>query len=399
MKVYTLLPILLTWVVIHVSVAQPTASSFIKVDQFGYFPTSKKVAVISNPKQGFNADQSFSPGVGPGRYQVRKWSNNQEVFRGTLTAWNNQATHAQSGDQGWRFDFSDVTEPGSYYIYDSKTNVRSDRFVISYSVYDEVLKQAVRMFYYQRMNFAKEKAYAGAWTDGAAFEGQNQDRAATDVNDKGNPATARDLHGGWFDAGDLNKYTTFTFNPLTQMLEAYRLHPEVFKDNYTIPESGNGVADLLDEVKYELDWLTRMQDATATGGLMLKVGTATYDDVSPPSQDTQARYYVGECTSATITGAAVFALGGLVYRSLSQSELASYGNDLVARAEQAWERARVTTQNYTVFETECDSQEIRAGDADRKEQAQKNYLVTAAVYLYEATGKAVYRSYVERQYE
>ena len=398
MKTCILLVSLLAWAMSDGSAVPPATSPFIKVDQFGYFPTSKKVAVITNPKQGFNANESFSPGVGPGRYQVRRWGSDREVFRGTLKPWNSGRTHAQSGDQGWWFDFSAVTEPGSYYIYDSKTNASSGRFEINKNVYDNVLKQAVRMFYYQRVNYAKQAPYAGKWTDGAAFDGPNQDRAARDVNDKGNPATARDLRGGWFDAGDLNKYTTFTFEPLTQMLEAYRMHPTVFEDNYNIPESGNGVADLLDEVKYEVDWLKRMQDATGTNGLMLKVGVVTYNDVSPPSQDPQARYYVGECTSATITGAAVFALGGLVYRSLPQPALVNYGNDLIARAERAWSRARKTTNEYTVFEGECDSQEIRAGDADKKAQEQKDQLLTAAVYLYEATGRAEYRTYVESRY-
>ncbi len=398
MKTCILLLSLLTWTMIDASAVPPAASPFIKVDQFGYFPSSQKVAVISNPKQGYNANQSFSPATGANRYQVRRWSNDAVVFRGTLTAWNQRETHAQSGDQGWWFDFSDLTEPGSYYVYDMRNKVSSGRFEINENVYDDVLRQAVRMFYYQRVNFAKEAPYAGKWTDEAAFDGPNQDKFATSVDAKGDASTVRDLRGGWFDAGDLNKYTTFTFETLSLMLEAYRKHPAVFKDNYNIPESGNGVADLLDEVKYELDWLKRMQDATGTNGLMLKVGVVTYNDVSPPSQDAQARYYVGECTSATIAGAATFALGGLVYRSLPQSALSDYGNDLVARAERAWVRARETTEQYTRFETECDSQEIRAGDADQSVQNQKNQLLTAAVYLYEATGQAEYRAYVESNY-
>ncbi len=380
------------------SAAPPATSPFIKVDQFGYLSASKKVAIISNPQGGFNAAQSFSPGTGTNQYQVRRWSNNVAVLIGSLQQWNNGQIHAQSGDQGWWFDFSDVTTPGSYYIYDTKNQVGSYRFEIGTKVYDKVLKQAVRMFYYQRVNYAKRATHAGKWADGAAFDGPNQDRAARSVNDKGNPNTARDLHGGWFDAGDLNKYTTLAFDPVLQMLEAYRLNPTVFKDNYNIPESGNGVPDLLDEVKYEIDWLTRMQDATGTNGLMLKVGVIDHNDVSPPSQDARPRYYVGECTSATIAGAGALALGGLVYRALPQPGLAAYGNNLVARAELAWERARVATQNYTVFQTECDSQEIKAGDADRSAQRQKNNLATAAVYLYEATGKPTYRTYVENHY-
>lgn len=151
------------------------------------------------------------------------------VFTGAPQLWNEGKTHAQSGDQGWWFDFSAVTDPGSYYVYDLRNQVGSARFDISTNMYDEVLEQAVRMFYYQRVNYAKQAPYAGAWTDEASFEGPNQDRAARNVNDKDNPQSARDLHGGWYDAGDLNKYTTFTLSPVVQMLEAYRRNPNVFK--------------------------------------------------------------------------------------------------------------------------------------------------------------------------
>ena len=105
------------------------------------------------------------------------------------------------------------------------------------------------------------------FTDTAAFEGKNQDRYATSRWAKGDAATARDLSGGWMDAGDTNKYTTFAQSAVLQLLDAYRLNPGVFSDNFGIPESGNGLPDVLDEVKWELEFLKRMQNATGTGGL------------------------------------------------------------------------------------------------------------------------------------
>lgn len=62
MKTYTFLLIVLITTIGPLPAAPPTTSPFIRVDQFGYFPASTKVAVIANPQQGFNADQSFSPG-------------------------------------------------------------------------------------------------------------------------------------------------------------------------------------------------------------------------------------------------------------------------------------------------------------------------------------------------
>jgi endoglucanase len=371
----------------------------IKIDQFGYLPSSRKFAVIVDPQTGYNAAESFSPGTGTNQYQVRNWFSNTVVYSGTLVAWNSGATHIQSGDRGWRFDFSPVTTTGSYYIYDVANNVGSYRFEINNSVYTQVLKQAARMFFYQRVNFSKQPPYVDSkWADAAAFSGTNQDYAARSRWDKTNAATARDLHGGWFDAGDCNKYVTFTLSPLCNLLETYRSYPTYFADNYNIPESGNGIPDILDEVKWELDWLTRMQDGTGTNGLFLKVGADNYNGSSPPSSDHNPRYYVPECTSATLTGAAVFALGAIVYKSLGIAAMTDYGNNLQARAINAWNRAKVTTSNFTSFQTTCDDQNIVSGDADADIDSQKDLVVIAAAYLFEATGTAEYRTTFDAQY-
>jgi hypothetical protein len=47
------------------------------------------------------------------------------------------------------------------------------------------------------------------------------------------------MRGGWFDAGDTNKYVTFAEDPVHQLLHAYSQNPDVWTDNFNIPESGN----------------------------------------------------------------------------------------------------------------------------------------------------------------
>jgi choice-of-anchor B domain-containing protein len=371
--------------------------SFIKVDQYGYLPNARKVAVISDPINGYNALESFAPSTGSGQYQVRRASDNVAVFTGTLAAWNGGTTHTQSGDRGWTFDFSSVTTPGTYYIYDVGKAHSSYRFDIGNDVYDNVLKQAMRTYFYQRINFAKQVPEAEAkWADGACFGGPNQDFAARSRWDKTNPATARNVSGGWMDAGDYNKYTTFAQSAVIQLAEAYRTNPQIFKDNYNIPESGNGTPDILDELKYELDFLKRMQDATGTNGFFLKVGADNYNDVTPPSTDTRPRYYLPECTSATLAGCAMFAAAGQTMRLHSTTQ--SYGNDLINRAVLAWNRAKITTSNFTTFETACDDGDIKSGDADNTAAEQLESAFVAAVYLYEATGTAEFKTFIDNNY-
>ena len=371
---------------------------YLKVDQFGYQPGMRKVAVIADPQAGFNAAEAFSPGIGAGQYQVRRWADDAVVHTGTLVPWKAGATHAQSGDRGWHYDFSTLATAGSYYIWDTVNQVGSGRFEIGTGVYADVLRHAVRTYFYQRLNFAKVAPYADPrWSDVAAYERANQDRAATSRWAKGSAATARDLHGGWMDAGDTNKYTTFAQDAVLQLLDAYRLNPAVFGDNFGIPESGNGVPDLLDEVKWELAFLRRMQDATGTNGLFLKVGVDTYDNaVTPPSADTRPRYYLPECSSATLAGSAMFASASVVYRGLASQ--ATYAADLLTRAEAAWARAKAVTAGFTTFQTQCDDGDIKSGDADLDEEGQRTSALLAAISLYEATGKAEYRTFVEAQH-
>lgn len=331
--------------------AVPSATvPWIKVDQFGYQPAMQKVAVVVDPQAGFNAAEAFAPGTGSGQYQIRRWADDVVVHTGTLQPWKSGATHAQSGDRGWHYDFSALTAAGAYYIWDSARQVGSGRFEIGSAVYAPVLRHAVRMFYHQRLNHAKVAPYVDArWADAAAYERPGQDRSATSRWAKGQAATARDLSGGWMDAGDTNKYVTFAQSAVLQLLDAYRMSPAVFRDDFGIPESGNGLPDLLDELKWELDFLRRMQDASGTHGLFLKVGVDNYTDISPPSADARPRYYLPECTSATLAGAAMFGAAHVVYRGFASQ--AAGAADLLARAEAAWARAKLTTSGFTVFQT------------------------------------------------
>lgn len=398
-KIFCLVALMLSFSLFTYALPPDVVSNHIKIDQFGYLPNSKKIAVIADPQTGYNAAESFSPGTGANQYQLRRWTDDAVIFTGTLVSWKSGTTHTQSGDRGWWFDFSSVTTAGSYYVFDVVNNVGSHRFDIGNNVYSELLKQAARMYFYQRVNFPKQSPYTDPkWTDGASFEGANQDRAARSRWDKGNAATARDVHGGWFDAGDYNKYTTFAMGPVCNLLETYRMHPLYFSDNYNIPESGNGMADILDELKWEIDWLIRMQEATGTNGLFLKVGTDNFNSASPPSNDANPRYYVPECTSSTLSGAAVFALASIVYKSLNIPSMTTYGNDLQTRAINAWNRAKVTTSNFNTFETSCDDQDIKAGDADQDADGQREMVVTAATYLFEATGSTEYRNAFDSLY-
>src|ERR1700751_4969307 len=105
MKTKSLLSFLLLLSPLFAMAIPPAIDNHIKVDQFGYRCNDQKIAVISNPQTGFNSGSPFSPSTATNQYEIRNWSTNATVYTGTLTAWNGGATHAQSGDKVWWFDF------------------------------------------------------------------------------------------------------------------------------------------------------------------------------------------------------------------------------------------------------------------------------------------------------
>ncbi|MEE9414135.1 MAG: glycoside hydrolase family 9 protein [Acidimicrobiales bacterium] len=356
----------------------------IHIDQFGYLPGSPKVAVISDPQVGFNSDDSFTPSA---RYEVLNWETGQSVYAGEPVEWNGGAVHQQSGDRGWWFEFTNVRDSGSYVVVDIDRGVRSHRFEIGADVYDDVLDQALRMFWFNRANAAHLEEFAGPWHDGPSFVGRRQDTEARSVHDRRNPATERDLSGGWFDAGDANKYVTFASQPVHQLLTAFERYPEVFDDAVGIPESGNGIPDVLDEVKWEIDWLAKMQ--SRDGGVLIKMGEVKAPADGPPSEVTVARFYEQECSSSTIAAAGMFAHAALVFRDVP--ELADEAAALQRRSLRAW---RWFKRNP--IRSDCDSQKVLFGDADWTVEQQLGEASTTAVYLHALTGKKRFRRAVRR---
>ncbi len=355
----------------------------IKTDQFGYRPNDTKVAIIAQPKVGFNAPSTYTPGT---TFKVRRWDNNVEVFSGTITSWKNGITHTQSGDKVWWFDFSSLTTVGEYYVEDVQNSLSSNKFIIHNDVYTTLLRAATHALFYQRCGTAITTAHGGTWTHSACHMATNQDLTCRDVENQGNAATAKDLSGGWHDAGDYNKYVNYAYTPIHNLLFAYQENPSVFTDDWGIPESKNGIPDLLDEVKYELDWLIKMQQAD--GSVLNKVSVTDFATASPPNNDVAKRFYGKASTSATLTVASVFAHAALVFKTINPT----YSATLLTKAQNAWNWAlanpSVIYQN-TGFQSS--SPEVTIYDI----LACK---IGASAMLFAATNQATYKTFFESNY-
>ncbi len=358
--------------------------------------------MIRNPQQGHGA-VPFTPGPS---YSLVDARSGTTLLQGSPIAWNGGATDASSGDKAWWFDFSSVTAAGTYFVLDESRQVRSDVFQIADHVYDDVLTQVMRMFYYQRDGIAKDAKHAGrGWADAMAHP---QDAWCRQYDAPKGSAT-RDLHGGWFDAGDQNKYTNWGATDAIELLRAYRENPRVFDDNSNIPESGNGVPDLLDEAKWEVDWIARMQ---VDDGSVLSIvahptkGKAGALDQSPPSIDDGPCLFGPATTSASLSAAAVFAYAAMVFApsSAGGGPYPGYATGLRDRAKRAWAWAAshpsVTFCNQPPEKNvTCESQVSLAGsnqEIDGEERLEKK--LEAAVFLFELTGDDEYRVFFDSNY-
>lgn len=367
-------------------------SDHIRIDQFGYRPAATKTAVIRYPKVGFDAvDTEFVPGF---VYSVVNAETREVVYSGEIVSFANGEVDESSGDIVWWFDFSELSHPGRYYIWDETNNIRSHYFSIAEDVYNDLLRHAVRMFYYQRVGCEKSVQHAGAdWADGASHLGPLQDSECRLYSAKDDPSTSRDLRGGWFDAGDFNKYTIWTANYIESLLLAYIENPQVFTDDYNIPESGNGIPDLLDEVKWGMDWVLRMQEED---GSVLCI--QSLDHASPPSSAIGQSVYGPATTMASYSAAKAFILGYKVFGDIGMSD---YADTLKSAAISAW---RWAENNPDVLFKNNDSESGTKGVGAGQQEISEDYdrlmvKMLAAMYMFEYIGDDEYKTALESEYE
>jgi endoglucanase len=376
-----------------------TDIALIRVDQFGYYEDQIKIAVLADPQLGVNSADSYNPSD---NIKLIDAFNDQVVLDLSKTIVDGGNTDALSGDKLWQIDFSSFNTPGTYYIHDLDENVRSHDFVIGENnKYDNLLRAALKQLYYQRCGHAK---VSDEWTDVACHEDAGQD---TDCKDYHGILSNRDLSGGWHDAGDYGKYVGFAYPAVNDLLSAYLMNPTFWDTlDVGIPESNNGSPDILDEVKWELDWLLKMQvsgegNQALDGGMLHIVGMSTDEDSywskhvgKPASQDKSVRWFLGVAGQSTCSGMSMLAYGAYTF---NKAGMTSDANAYLAAAESAW---TWTEQNPSDLNSNFEGYPANQMDSYF---FQKNILYgdvnialyEAACYLHLLTGNSKYLTYIQ----
>ncbi len=226
----------------------------------------------------------------------------------------------------------------------------------------------MRYYYYQRANTVITAEHGGTFV--------SRDMSKNDFCASLSSERARilDVSGGWYDAGDIGKYVCPGATASNTLLWTYKLFPEKFFDGQqNIPESGNGIPDILDEIKWELDFILKMQDEDS-GGFYIKVKSKSENDGD--GDRTVWNGSENKClTNATADSSAVLAFASTVFREFDPD----YADKLIAAAEKGWQYIE---NNPWVYAKTTYSGEENTSSTFR-----------ASACLYYSTGNKIYEKY------
>jgi len=297
LKAYLLVPIILSSTLV---VAQQQSTQ-VKLNQLGFYPKSHKLAI--------------TPSNDATTYHLREEKNGNIVYQGNLE---NGGFYNLSGETVKVANFSEFTRQGAY-ILGVDGGGESFPFNIGNHQFISLNAALIKAMYFNRASTALGQEYAEKWSRSAGHPDTLviiHGSAASTSRPNGSNISSP---GGWYDAGDFNKYVVPISSSINHMLFAYENFPSFFESqNLNIPESNNSIPDILDENRYALDWLLTMQD-TSDGGVYHKLTHANFSSTIMPSKATNPRYVVQKGTAASLDFAAVMAQAARVYEPFDTS--------------------------------------------------------------------------------
>jgi len=222
------------FVVLMTSCHSREESAWIRINQVGYMPDAVKNAVyVSNSDGGITEFSIFSADGDEKVYESEQVTKFPE--------WG-------PFQKSYRLNFSDWKEPGQYYIQVGE--VKSPVFQIGNDVYAHMADYILQYMRQQQCGynpFYKDSCHV---KDGFIIYNPDKKIDSTHI----------DVIGGWHDATDYLQYVTTSANATYQMLFAYQQNPSVYGDHYKAngDPGSNGIPDILDQAKWGLDWLDKM---------------------------------------------------------------------------------------------------------------------------------------------
>jgi endoglucanase len=324
----------------------------IRLNTIGFLPMGPKQATVAAPCKEFN---------------VVRVSDKAIVFTSLAGASFKTAT-TDTNETVQVIDFTAFAIPGRYRVEMAGVGA-SAPFDIASGVWNEPFETATRAMYLWRCGSEVETIRNGVTYRHAAC---HQEDGWLDYAGGGH--TKRSSPGGWHDAGDYNKYVVNAGVSIGLMLKAWEQFPDrVATDSLGIPESGNHVPDLLDEVRWEIEWLFTMQGED--GRVYHKVSALDFRFWGPPDKDDSPRYFAPWSTGATADFVAMMAETSRAWRTYDEK----FANRCLAAAKKSWEFLQTHPDQI-----DADQSAFKTGAYNAKDTSHRLW---AAAELWESTGE------------
>lgn len=333
------------------------------------------------------------------RFEIRSAEDDEIVFEGEA---GEERVWEETGETLRIADFSEFREAGEYYLTVRGGGARSAQFQIGRGALEAATSTSILAMYGQRcgeavhIEYGEEEYSHGechlseAKLDHAKYPAESGDGAAGAagaagaVNAAGPKKTSLDDTGGWHDAGDYGKYTVNGAFALAYYLKAFEeFEDEARSIEVAIPERDNGIPDLLDESRVELEWLLKVQ--FPNGAFSHKVTGLKFEGNVMPENDLQTRYFTEVGSAATGDAAAVLALAARLYREFDEPFAERCLSAARRGAAFLAENPGLITPDLSLFSTGS----YLAGDGDLDER------LWVLVELFETTGELEYLAPLE----
>ena len=265
----------------------PADKESIRINQVGFYPDQEKTLTLEQS----NLCEKI---------EIYKAGTDEKVWEGAELR---SAVSPWYGKERRIFDFSEITEPGTYTV--KAGNATAD-FTVSPAAYEELAQAALTAFYHQRSGMDLDPEIAGQW----ARKGGHPDTEvlihASAASESRPEGTVISSPKGWYDAGDYNKYIVNSGYSLGLMAEAFLMFPEQYDWETKDIDYGEYTRNtqkiyepIFEELSYNEEWMWSMQDPE-DGGVYHKLTTPNFEGFIAPVECRQQRYVVQKSVTAAL---------------------------------------------------------------------------------------------------
>jgi endoglucanase len=327
-------------------------TSNVRFNSLGFVPQQMKEATIIK-----NCDS----------FVVKDAATHEMVFAGKTRG---PIFQQDVNQEAWIADFSAFTNRGNYYI-ELPDGEKSTVFPVNENVYHEPFETVMRGFY--------------LWRCGTDVHGKHNgeifSHAACHLDDGyddylGNKGFKRDGTGGWHDAGDYGKYVVNAGITLGILFMAWEhFQPSIEKILLDIPDTAPQLPDYLKELKWETDWILRMQYPDGSGRVSHKLTRVEFAPFIMPEEDKEKRYFTEWSSAATADFVAITAMAARIFAPFDKA----FSEKCLKAARLSYQYLKAHPENKPFFQGDFKTGGYQTSDEDDR--------LWAAAEMWQTTGE------------